>query len=120
MAQRYIPEVTTAGDKRILLIGGNPVPFALKRMAAPGRTRSNLAAGGLYEAIELTENDRMLCQKIAPTLLEKGLSFVGLDVIGDFITEINVTSPTCIREIDRLCGLDISKDLLDYITQDLR
>lgn len=114
MLQRFIPEIRDTGDKRILLIGGNPVPYALKRMPAPGKTRANLAAGGHYAAVELTDQDRHLCHTIAPMLQAKGLTFVGLDVIGDYITEINVTCPTNARELNRLCGLDIGRELLDY------
>ncbi len=114
MAQRYVPEVT-AGDKRILLIDGEPVPYALARIPPPGETRANLAAGGTGKGVALTERDRWICQQIGPELRRRGLFFVGLDVIGPWCTEINVTSPTCIRELDRLYGLDIAGQLLDRI-----
>ncbi len=114
MAQRYIPEITQ-GDKRILLIDGEPVPYALARIPAPGETRGNLAAGGDFEGRELTVRDRWICQQVGPVLREKGLLFVGLDIIGDYLTEINVTSPTCIRQLDALYGLDIASQLLDVI-----
>jgi len=114
MAQRYIPEIT-AGDKRILMICGEPIPFALARIPAPGELRGNLAAGAHGVAVALTERDRFICQQVGPTLQEKGLFFVGLDVIGDFLTEINVTSPTCVRELDEQCGFNISKIFLDRI-----
>jgi glutathione synthase len=114
MAQRYLPEIK-AGDKRILLIDGEPIPFALARIPPEGETRGNIAAGGRGEGVALTERDYWLCQQIAPTLREKGLIFVGLDVIGDYITEINVTSPTCIRELDAQFGLNIAGTLMDCL-----
>ena len=114
MAQRFIPEIS-AGDKRILLIDGEPVPYALARIPAPGETRGNLAAGGRGEGVALTERDYWICAQVAPVLREKGLLFVGLDVIGDYLTEINVTSPTCIRELDKQYDLDIAGQLMDAI-----
>jgi glutathione synthase len=114
MAQRYIPEITH-GDKRILLVEGEPMPYALARIPALGETRGNLAAGGRGEGVALSERDRWICQQVGPTLKEKGLLFVGLDVIGDYLTEINVTSPTCIRELDAQFGLDIAGELMDCI-----
>ncbi len=114
MAQRFIPEIS-AGDKRILMIDGDPVPYALARIPAAGETRGNLAAGGRGEGVELSQRDRWICAQVAPELRARGLIFVGLDVIGDYLTEINVTSPTCIRELDRLYGLDIAGQLLDCI-----
>ena len=119
MAQRYIPEVT-AGDKRILLIDGEPVPYALARIPQAGETRANLAAGGRGEGVPLTERDRWICAQVAPRLREMGLLFVGLDVIGDWLTEINVTSPTCARELDAQFGLDIGGDLMLAIERRLR
>jgi glutathione synthase len=116
MAQRYIPDIVQ-GDKRILMIDGEPVPFALARIPAEGETRGNIAAGGRAEGRLLTENDRWICQQVGPKLREKGLIFVGLDVIGDYLTEINVTSPTCIRELDRQFGLNIASDLMARIEQ---
>ncbi len=114
MAQRYIPEIRD-GDKRILLIDGEPVDHALARIPAAGETRGNLAAGGRGEGRPLSERDRWICRQVGPTLREKGLLFVGLDVIGDYLTEINVTSPTCIRELDRQFGLDIAGTLMEAI-----
>jgi glutathione synthase len=114
MAQRYIPEIRD-GDTRILLIDGEPVPYGLARIPAPGETRGNLAAGGRGEGRALTDRDCWLCAQIAPTLREKGLIFVGIDVIGGYLTEINVTSPTCIRELDAQYGLDIAGQLLDHL-----
>jgi len=118
MAQRFIPEIAQ-GDKRILLINGNPVPFALARIPAAGETRGNLAAGGRGEALPLTARDYWICEQVAPTLREKGLLFVGIDVIGDYLTEINVTSPTCIRELDKQCNLNIAGQLMDCIDEKL-
>uniref|UniRef100_UPI003D0CCE1A glutathione synthase n=1 Tax=Sedimenticola sp. TaxID=1940285 RepID=UPI003D0CCE1A len=106
MLQRFLPQIE-AGDKRILLIDGEPVPYALARIPAPGEFRGNLAAGGRGEGVPLSDRDRWICEQVAPKLREMGLIFVGLDVIGDYLTEINVTSPTCIRELDRLYDLDI-------------
>jgi glutathione synthase len=119
MAQRYLPEVIQ-GDKRILLIDGEPVPYALARIPASGETRANLAVGGRGEGVALTERDRWICTQVAPALKARGLMFVGLDVIGDYLTEINVTSPTCIRELDSQFGLNISGTLLDCIEATLR
>lgn len=114
MAQKYLPEIS-AGDKRILLIDGEPVPYALARVPAQGENRGNLAAGGSGVAQELSDRDRWICDQVGPTLKEKGLLFVGLDVIGDYLTEINVTSPTCVRELDRAFDLDIGGQLMDCI-----
>ncbi len=114
MAQRFIPEIS-AGDKRILMIDGEPVPWALARIPADGETRGNLAAGGRGEGVALSERDRWICAQVGPELRRRGLLFVGLDVIGDYLTEINVTSPTCIRELDRLYNLDIAGQLMNVI-----
>lgn len=119
MAQRYLPEIKR-GDKRILLINGEPIPFALARIPQDGETRGNIAAGGRGEGQALTERDYWLCQQIAPKLQDKGLIFVGLDVIGDYITEINVTSPTCIRELDKQFNLNIAGTLFDYLENTVR
>ncbi|MCF6337857.1 MAG: glutathione synthase [Gammaproteobacteria bacterium] len=118
MAQRYIPEIS-AGDKRILLVDGEPVPYALARVPAKGETRGNLAVGGTGVGIELSEHDRWICAQVAPRLKAMGLMFVGLDIIGDFLTEVNVTSPTCIRKLDALYGLDIGGQLMDAIERKL-
>ena len=114
MAQEFLPEIKE-GDKRILLINGKPVDYALARMPAEGSFKGNLAAGAKGIGQPLSERDRYLCAQIAPMLIEKGLIFVGLDVIGDYITEINVTSPTCIRELDSQFNLNISSMLLDEV-----
>ena len=116
MAQRFIPEITQ-GDKRILLINGEPVPYALARIPAKGETRANLAAGGEGVGVELTERDRWICKQVAPLLKAKGLIFVGLDVIGDYLTEVNVTSPTCIRQLDEQFNINISALLMDWIAE---
>ena len=105
MAQRYIPEIAS-GDKRILLIGGEVVPYCLARIPMAGETRGNLAAGGRGEARPLTARDREIATALAPVLAERGLLFVGIDVIGDWLTEINVTSPTCMVEIQQQTGFD--------------
>lgn len=118
MAQRFIPEIAQ-GDKRILLIDGEPIPYALARIPAEGETRGNLAAGGTGVGAPLTERDRWICAQVGPVLREKGLMFVGLDVIGDYLTEINVTSPTCIRELDRIYDLRISAKLMDTVAASL-
>ena len=113
MAQKFIPEIS-AGDKRILLVDGEPVPYALARIPMRGETRGNLAAGGEGVGQPLTERDRFIAAEVGPELKQRGLMFVGIDVIGDFLTEINVTCPTCVRELDRQFGLDIAGDLLDH------
>ncbi|MBT8122375.1 MAG: glutathione synthase [Gammaproteobacteria bacterium] len=119
MAQRYIPEIAE-GDKRILLIDGEPFPHALARIPAAGETRGNLAAGATGKGVELSERDRWICAQVGPALREQGLLFVGLDVIGDYLTEINVTSPTCIRELDKLYDADIAGQLMDTIAARLQ
>lgn len=116
MAQRYIPEIKE-GDKRILIIDGKPVDYALARIPSVGEHRGNLAAGGRGEALPLTERDRWIVSQIADDLVARGLLFVGIDVIGDYLTEINVTSPTCIQEINRAYNLDIAGDLMNVIEQ---
>jgi glutathione synthase len=115
MAQRYIPEITN-GDKRILMIDGEPFPYALARIPAAGESRGNLAAGGIGKGVDLSDRDRWICEQVGPTLREQGLIFVGLDVIGDYLTEINVTSPTCIRELDKIYESDIAGQLIDAIS----
>jgi len=114
MGQLYLPEIVD-GDKRILLIDGQPVPYALARIPMDGEARGNLAAGGTGVGRELTDRDRWIAAEIGPSLRRLGLSFVGIDVIGDYLTEINVTCPTCIRELDAQFSLDIAGDLLDVV-----
>jgi glutathione synthase len=114
MAQQFLPAIAD-GDKRILLVDGEPVPYALARIPAVGETRGNLAAGGTGVGRALTDRDRWICEQVGTALRERGLVFVGLDVIGDFLTEINVTSPTCIRELDAIFGLDIGDVLMAAI-----
>lgn len=114
MAQKYLPEITT-GDKRILVVDGTVIPYCLARIPADGEFRGNLAAGGQGLVQPLSDRDRWIAEQIAPILKEKGLIFVGLDVIGDYLTEINVTSPTCVREIDNAEGTGIGELLLDAI-----
>lgn len=118
MAQKFIPQIKQ-GDKRILLVNGEPIDYCLARIPAKGETRGNLAAGGRGEARPLTERDRWIAAQVGPVLKQKGLMFVGLDVIGDFLTEINVTSPTCIKEIDSAFGTNIAGNLMDAIENKL-
>lgn len=118
LAQRFVPQIAQ-GDKRILLIDGNPVPYALARIPAPGESRGNLAAGGHGIGVPLSDRDRWICAEVGPTLQKKGLLFAGLDVIGDYLTEINVTSPTCARELDQLYGLSIASQFMDTVAAEL-
>ena len=114
MAQKFIPEIS-AGDKRILLIGGKPVPYALARIPQGGEVRGNLAAGGVGVAQPLSARDREIAQTLAPVLASRGLLLVGLDVIGDWLTEVNVTSPTCFREIMDQTGFDVAGMFVDAL-----
>lgn len=114
MAQRYLPEIVD-GDKRILLVDGEPVPYCLARIPQGSDFRGNLARGGRGEARPLSERDRWICAEVGPELKRRGLLFVGLDVIGDWLTEVNVTSPTGLREIDAQCGLNIAGTLFDVL-----
>ena len=118
MAQKFIPEIVH-GDKRILIIDGKPVDYALARIPMSGETRGNLAAGGTGEGRKLTIRDRLIAETIGPDLVDKGLIFVGIDVIGDFLTEINITCPTCIRELDNHFNLNIADDLLSNLEKQL-
>lgn len=118
MAQQFIPEITE-GDKRVLLIDGEEVPYALARIPASGETRGNLAAGGTGVGIPLSDRDHWICEQVRPALKQNGILFAGIDIIGDFLTEINITSPTCIRELDRQYGLDIAGDLMRCIERHL-
>ena len=118
MAQQFIPEISK-GDKRILMIDGEPVPYALARIPKKGDTRGNIAAGCQIEGQPLSDHDIWICEQVGPTLRKKGLLFVGLDVIGRYLTEINVTSPSCIRELDRIFHLNIAGDLIACIESKL-
>ena len=113
MVQRYLPEVRQ-GDKRVILVDG-VAAGAINRVPAEGEARSNMHVGGRPEPVELTKRDREICERIGPTLRERGLIFVGIDVIGDYLTEINVTSPTGIREVKRFGGPDIAAMIWDAI-----
>jgi glutathione synthase len=119
MAQRYLPEIRD-GDKRVLVIGGKPVPYCLARIPKPGETRGNLAAGGTGVARKLTKRDREIATKLGPVLHKEGLLLVGLDVIGDYLTEVNVTSPTCFQEITEQTGFNVPGMFLDALQQALR
>jgi len=114
MIQRYIPEIEE-GDKRILMINGKPMGAAIARVPAEGELRGNLAAGATAIAKSLTDQDLWICSQVGPKLKELGLVLVGLDVIGDYLTEINVTSPTCFKEYKNLCDIEVSKKLMDYV-----
>ena len=116
LAQRYIPEIVD-GDKRVLLIDGEPIDYALARIPAPGESRGNLVMGARGEGRPLTERDRWLCGEVGPTLARKGVLFAGLDVIGDYLTEINVTSPTCFVEIAEQTGFDVAGRFIDALEQ---
>ena len=114
MAQKYIDEISE-GDKRILVVNGEPVPYALARYAGKGDFRGNLAKGGSSKGVPLSERDRWICSQVAPELKKRGILFAGLDVIGDWLSEVNVTSPTCIRELDNEFGLNIAGQLFDGV-----
>ena len=114
MAQRYLPEIVE-GDKRILLVNGEPVPYCLARIPQGDDFRGNLAVGGRGEGRPLSDRDRWIAAQVGPEMKRRGMVFVGLDVIGDWLTEVNVTSPTCIRELDAQFGLDIAGDLFAAI-----
>jgi len=114
LAQRFLPEIS-AGDKRILLVDGEPVPFCLARIPQGDEFRGNLAAGGRGEGRPLSDRDRWIAAQVGPELKRRGMLFVGLDVIGDWLTEVNVTSPTCVRELDAQYGLNIAGQLFDAI-----
>lgn len=119
MAQRYLPEIT-AGDKRILMVNGEAVPYSLARIPAKGETRGNLAAGARGVAQKLSDSDRRIAEIVGPKLVERNILFAGLDVIGDRLTEINVTSPTCIKEINTEFGTNIALDLMRAIESKLQ
>lgn len=115
MIQKYLPEIVSSGDRRIILIDGQPVSHALARIPAAGDHRGNMDAGARTEILPLTDRERWICEQIGPTLREKGLLFTGIDVIGDFMTELNVTSPTGIRELERATGVQIAQQMFDAI-----
>ena len=119
MAQVFIPEIS-AGDKRILLIDGEPVPYALARIPPPGDNRGNLVMGAVGKGVELSDRDRWICSKVGPVLRDNGVIFAGIDVIGDYMTEVNVTSPTGIRELDAIYELNIAATLFDAIERKLQ
>jgi len=114
MAQTYIPEIN-AGDKRILLVDGKPVPYALARIPSADDNRGNLVMGATGEGRPLTERDQWICAQVGPVLKDRGVIFAGIDVIGDYLTEVNVTSPTGIRELDKIFDLNIAATLFDAI-----
>jgi glutathione synthase len=114
MAQRFLPEISD-GDKRVLLVDGVPAPYLLARIPGAGDFRGNLAVGASSEVRPLGERERWIADQVAPALRARGILFAGLDVIGDWLTEVNITSPTCIREIDRDAGTDIAGDLMAAI-----
>lgn len=116
MAQKYLPEISD-GDKRVLIVDGEVIPFCLARIPSPNDFRGNLAAGGKGEVRPLTERDQWIAEQVAPVLVERGLLFVGLDIIGDYLTEINVTSPTCVQEIDRAQNTAIGDKLIAAISR---
>jgi glutathione synthase len=116
VAQKFLPEIAL-GDKRVLMIDGEPVEYALARIPRADDFRGNLAAGGTGKGVALTDRDRWICAQVGPALRERGLLFVGLDVIGDYLTEINVTSPTCARELDAIYGTDIAGRYLDVLAR---
>jgi glutathione synthase len=119
IVQRYIPDIVRTGDSRVILVDGEPVPYALARIPTAEDNRGNLAAGAKGVGRELSARDRWLCERIGPALRERGMLFVGLDVIGDYVTEINVTSPTGVRELKKQYGIDIAGLLLDAIERRL-
>ncbi|MCY3883768.1 MAG: glutathione synthase [Gammaproteobacteria bacterium] len=116
MAQKFVPEIAE-GDKRILIVDGEPIPYLLARIPKQGETRGNLAAGARGEVRALSEHENAIARELGLDFVERGLLFVGIDVIGDYLTEVNVTCPTCIREIDHMCGLDIAGTLMDAVSK---
>ena len=114
MAQKFLPEISD-GDKRILLIGGKPVPYALSRIPKNSDSKGNLAQGATGKGVELNARDKWICEQVGSKLNDMGLIFVGIDIIGDYLTEINVTSPTCIRELENIFEIDIAKQLINFL-----
>lgn len=120
IVQKYINDVEKTGDKRILLIDGEPIPYALARIPNNLDFRANLAKGGIGKGVKLTKQDLFLCKRIGPTLKMEGLLFVGLDIIGNYISEINITSPTCVKQIEHIFKINICKKLLDCIKEKIQ
>ena len=120
IAQRYLPDIVTKGDARVLLVDGEPVPYALARIPTETDNRGDLAAGARGEGRPLSERDRWLARQIGPAMRERGMMFVGLDVIGDYVTEINVTSPTGARELEKQFKIDVGGMLMDAIDRRLK
>jgi glutathione synthase len=120
IVQRYIPDIVDTGDSRVLLIDGEPVPFALARIPSATDNRGNLAAGAKGVGRPLNDRDRWLAGQIGPALAQRGMMFVGLDVIGGYVTEINVTSPTGIRELDKQFHIDIGDMLMQAVERKLQ
>ena len=116
MIQEYIPEIAE-GDKRVLIINGEPMSAAIARIPAQGELRGNLAAGASAVAKSLSDRDMWICKEVGPSLVEKGLLLVGLDIIGDYLTEINVTSPTCFKEYKELCDIDVAKTFIEAVEE---
>ena len=116
MIQEYIPEIAE-GDKRVLIINGEPMSAAIARIPAQGELRGNLAAGASAVAKSLSDRDMWICREVGPSLVEKGLLLVGLDIIGDYLTEINVTSPTCFKEYKELCDIDVAKTFIEAVEE---
>jgi glutathione synthase len=116
MIQEYIPEIAE-GDKRVLIINGEPMSAAIARIPAQGELRGNLAAGASAVAKSLSDRDMWICKEVGPSLVEKGLLLVGLDIIGDYLTEINVTSPTCFKEYRELCDIDVAKTFIEAVEE---
>ena len=116
MAQKFLPEISD-GDKRILLIGGKPVPYALSRIPKNSDSKGNLAQGATGKGVELNARDKWICEQVGSKLNDMGLIFVGIDIIGDYLTEINVTSPTCIRELEKIFDIDIAKQLINFLEE---
>lgn len=115
MAQKYIPDINKTGDKRILLINGEPIEYALARIPKDSEGRGNLAQGAIGKVVPINKRDKIICEEVGPVLREKGLYFVGIDVIGDYLTEINVTSPTCLQEIAKDTNIDIAEGFVKFL-----
>ena len=116
MIQEFIPEITE-GDKRILIVDGKPMNASIARVPAEGELRGNLAAGASAVAKSLSDRDLWICEEVGPSLVEKGLLLVGLDIIGDYLTEINVTSPTCFKEYKELCDINVAEIFIESVEE---